>query len=365
MLSGSIGRPGAGMLPLRGQNNVQGNADMGAMPNQVTGYQSVTDPAVRVHFASVWAEPPPAEPGMTSTEMLEAAYDGRLRGLWIQGEDIAQSDPNQSHVVEALDRLDLLVVQDLFLCETARYADLVLPAAGALEQSGTFINGERRVQLVRPAVPPPGEARPDWWVFVEVARALGCAWSYADPAEVMDEIALAAPHLFGGVRHDRLGGDGLQWPCPSLDHPGTSRVHADGFLRGRGLLVTLDHVPSPERASDVFPYLLITGRVLEHYNVGTMTTRTPNQELTDADRLELHPEDARQENIEDGSHVVISSKWGQTRAQVRITDRVARGTSFLSFHHLETHTNRVVGPHIDAQSKCPQYKLTAVRIHPA
>lgn len=365
MLSGSIGRPGAGMLPLRGQNNVQGNADMGAMPNQVTGYQSVTDPTVRAHFASVWSVPPPAEPGLTSTEMLEAAHAGRLRGLWIQGEDVAQSDPQQTHIIEALERLDLLIVQDLFPCETTRYAHLVLPAAGALEQEGTFINGERRIQLVRPAVEPPGEARPDWRVFVDVANAMGHSWSYADPAEVMDEIAQVAPKLFGGVRYDRLGGDGLQWPCPSLDHPGTSTIHADGFLRGRGRLVSIDHVDSPERASDVFPYLLITGRVLDHYNVGTMTTRTPSQELARADWLEMHPEDALREGVADGQAVRVASHWGETQAPTRLTDRVARGTLFLSFHHPETHTNRVVGPHIDAQSKCPQYKLTAVRIEPA
>ena len=361
MLTGSIGRPGAGMLPLRGQNNVQGNADMGGMPNQVTGYQSVTDPAVRAHIESVWASALPAAPGLTSTEMLDAAHTGRLRGLWVQGEDLAQSDPNHQHVIEALERLDLLIVQDLFPCETMRYAHLVLPAAGALEQSGTFTNGERRIQRVRAAVAPPGEARADWRVFVDVARALGCGWSYQDPAEVMDEIARTAPRLFGGIRYERLDGDGLQWPCPSDDHPGTSRVHTQGFLRGRGRMVSIDHQPSPEHVSIAFPYLLITGRVLDHYNVGTMTRRTSNQQLAPVDLLEIHPEDAARESLHDGQPVPLASRWGKTTAQTRITERVAPGTLFLSFHHPETQTNRLVGPHVDPQSKCPEYKITAVR----
>lgn len=362
MLTGSIGRPGAGMLPLRGQNNVQGNADMGGMPNQVTGYQRVDDPQVQTRLREVWGEPAPTHAGLTTTEMLTAAADGRLRGLWVQGEDIAQSDPNQTHAIAAIEKLDLLVVQDLFLCETAKYAHLVLPAASVFEQEGTFTNGERRIQHVLPAVEPPGEAQPDWQIVIALANALGASWSYETPAEVMDEIARVAPHLFGGVSYERLEGDGLQWPCPAPDHAGTACVHTDGFLRGKGKLVAIDYVPTPEQTESAYPYLLITGRILEHYNVGTMTRRTPNRQLVETDVLELHPDDADALGIDAGDTLHVASRWGETRVPASITERIARGTAFLSFHDPDSHTNRLTSPHVDPQSKCPEYKVTAVRI---
>jgi len=236
LLTGAVGPPGAGLLPLRGQNNVQGNADMGAMPDLLTGYQPVADPAVRAHFAALWGAPPPSHAGHTLPELLDDAVAGHLRALWVQGEDLAQSDPNQSHVLAALERLELLVVQELFLTDTARRAHVVFPAAGVLEQSGTFTNAERRVQRVRPALAPPGEARPDWQIIQSAAQALGLAWRYRDPGEVLDEIARAAPASFGGLALDRLDGDGIQWPCPSLDHPGTPRLHVERPLRGRAQL---------------------------------------------------------------------------------------------------------------------------------
>jgi formate dehydrogenase alpha subunit len=369
MLTGSIGRPGAGMLPLRGQNNVQGNADMGSMPNQVTGYQPLDDPEVRARLAEVWGTVPPVDPGLTVTEMTEAAREGRIRGLWIQGEDIAQSDPSQERVIEALEGLDLLVVQELFMTETARRAHLVLPAAGALEQDGTFTNGERRIQRVRRAVAPPGEARPDWEVAAAVAREIlgegAAGWDYSSPAEVMDEVARVAPRLFGGVSYDRLAGDGLQWPCPAPDHPGTATVHGERFLRGKGLLVAVDWEPSPEHGAEGFPFLLVTGRVLQHYNVGTMTRRTPHRELVPEDVLEIHPEDAARLGLADGARVALESRWGRTEAPARLSRRVQPGTLFLSFHYPETHTNRLVGPHRDPRSKCPDYKVIAVRLEAA
>jgi predicted molibdopterin-dependent oxidoreductase YjgC len=296
--------------------------------------------------------------------MLDAAAEGRIRALWIQGEDIVQSDPNEKHVVEALDTLDFLVVQELFLSETTRFADLVLPAAGYLEQYGTFTNGERRIQIVRPAVAPPGEARPDWAAVRDAATALGADWSYTDPSQVMEEIAEVAPRLFGGVRYDRLEPDGLQWPCPDREHPGTVTVHSDGFVRGRGCLVCIDYTPSPEHGVDGFPYLLITGRVLHQYNVGTMTRRTPQSDLAGEDVLAIHPEDAVREGIDEGTPVRVESRWGHAVAPARITRDVAPGTLFLSFHYPETHTNRVTGPHHDPKSHCPQYKATAARVQP-
>ncbi|NJL27126.1 MAG: molybdopterin-dependent oxidoreductase, partial [Thermoanaerobaculia bacterium] len=362
LLTGSVGKPGAGMLPLRGQNNVQGNADMGGMPNQVTGYQRLDDDAVRERLAAVWGKLPPKEPGLTIPEMIDGAARGEIKGLWIQGEDVVQSDPNQRHVIAALEKLDLLVVQELFLSETARYAHLVLPAVSVLEQSGTFTNGERRIQLVRPAVPPPGEARPDWEAVRDLGKVLGEAWDYPTPAEVMDEIARVAPRLFGGVSYDRLEGDGLQWPCPANDHPGTATVHADGFIRGKGQLVAIDFVPSPEHGVEGYPYLLVTGRVLEHYNVGTMTRRTPSRELVSEDRLEIHPQDAEHERLHEGDRIEIESRWGRTTVPVHLSRRVAPGTFFLPFHFPETRANLLTGPQADPQSKCPEYKVTAVRI---
>lgn len=361
-LGGSLGRPGAGMLPLRGQNNVQGNADMGGMPNLVTGYQSVEDLDVRKRFQSVWGKEPPAKPGYTLPEMFAAAREGKLKAFYVQGEDLAHTESDQSKIIEALEALELLIVQDIFLCETAKYAHLVLPAAGTLENEGTYTNGERRIQRVHPAVPPPGEARPDWSAVQDLANALGANWNYSDPGEVMDEIAKVAPHLFGGVSYDRLEGDALQWPCPTPDHPGTSSVHADGFMRGKGQFISIDFAPSPEHNVEGFPYLLITGRVLQQYNAATMTDRTPSHELMPEDVLEMSPTDAEQAGIPDGTRVEVESRWGKVEVTLRHMERIIPGTLFLSFHHPESHTNRLVGPHVDPLSKCPDYKVTSVRV---
>jgi formate dehydrogenase alpha subunit len=365
LLTGAVGRPGAGLMPLRGQNNVQGNADMGAAPDVLTGYRPVADPAVRAHFAALWGAEPPSRRGRTLPEMLDAAVGGELRALWVQGEDLAQSDPNQSHVIAALERLDLLIVQELFLTDTARRAHVVFPAAGVLEQSGTFTNAERRVQRVRPAVPPPGEARPDWQIIQAGARALGLDWSYTDPAQILDEIARAAPASFGGLSAARLDGDGLQWPCPSPDHPGTDRLHSERFLRGRAQLSVVPYVASPESDVAGFPLTLVTGRVRDQYNVGTMTRRTPLTMLAPHDWLELAPEDADALGIPDGARARVVSRWGAIEAPLRRSDRLLPGTCFLSFHHPTSHTNRLIGPQRDPESNCPEYKVTAVRVEAA
>ncbi|MBL8897319.1 MAG: formate dehydrogenase subunit alpha [Planctomycetes bacterium] len=362
MLTGSIGRVGAGMLPLRGQNNVQGAADMGSMPDRVTGYQPLDDEAMRARARELWGAEPPLEAGFTIPRMLEAARRGELRGLWIQGEDLAQSDPCEQEVLEALRSLELLIVQEMFLTDTAREAHLVLPAAGVLEQDGTFTNGERRIQRVRAAVSPPTGARPDWEVALEVGKRLGSSWSYASPAAVMEEIARFAPSLFGGVRYERLERNGLHWPCPTLDHTGTPRVHQGGFLRGKGKLHAIPYLENAEHDVPGFPLTLITGRVLQHYNVGTMTRRTPQQVLVARDELELCAEDARALGIADGDPVEIESRWGRTQAPARVSERVREGQLFLSFHFPETHANRVVGPVADPRSHCPQYKAVAVRL---
>jgi formate dehydrogenase major subunit len=362
MLTGSIGRRGAGMLPLRGQNNVQGNADMGAMPNLLPGYQALDDPAVIKRAKKLWGIAPPLEAGLTIPEMIDASAIGSIRGLWIQGEDIAQSDPNQTHVIAALKNLDLLVVQELFMSETAKLAHLVLPAAGALEQDGTFTNGERRIQRVRAALSPIGQAKPDWRVAIKVANAMGAQWDYKSASSVMDEVAQLAPHLFGGIRYERLDSDGIQWPCPSVNHPGTDCVHAEGFIRGKGLLTVSDYDPSPEKTNDEYPFQLITGRVLQHYNVGTMTRRTPNLKLETKDWLRVNRSDAKHLGVRNKDTVRIASRYGETTADVQLCDTVRSGTLFLSFHFPETRTNNLTSDYRDKRSNCPEYKLTAVRI---
>jgi formate dehydrogenase alpha subunit len=362
MLTGSIGLPGAGMLPLRGQNNVQGNADMGGMPNLVTGYQSLAEPKTRQRLEHIWGCAPPIKPGLTIPEMIDAAAKGDVHALWIQGEDIVQSEPNETHVRESLAKLDFLIVQELFFSETCQYADLIFPACAALEQEGTFTNGERRIQHVHPAVPAPGEARPDWLVIRDVGIRMGANWQHNSPSDIMDEIAQVAPDYFGGISYSRLQPDGLQWPCPTLDHPGTGTLHESKFMRGKGKVACVEYSQSPEHGIEGYPFLLITGRLLEHYNVGTMTRRTPNQLMVSEDVLNIHPEDAGKHNITDGQRVKITSRWGSTTVTACSSRRIAPGTLFLSFHFPETHANRVTGPHHDPQSNCPQYKAIAVRV---
>ena len=362
LLTGSVGRRGAGLLPLRGQSNVQGNADMGATPDHFTGYQSLDAPAVRARLADLWGALPPVIPGQRLPELLESARQGALRALWVQGEDLAQSEPDQTRVLDALGRLDFLVVQELFPSRTTELAHLVLPAAGWLEQEGTFTNAERRIQRVRAAVRPPGEARPDWEVIRDVANALGCGWRHPTPERVMDEIALAAPALFGGVSYLRLAGDGLQWPCPDADHPGTARLHEAGFAHGPAPLSRVAFAPGPESDAEGFPYRLITGRVLHQYNVGSQTRRTPARELAGGDFLEIHPDDAAREDLANGRPVRVESRWGSATLPARISERVAPGTLFASFHFPASHTNRLVGPWRDPDSDCPDYKNVAVRL---
>ena len=364
LLTGSVGRPGAGLLPLRGQNNVQGNADMGGAPDSFPGYQPLDSVETRARIGALWGALPPPTRGKTIPELFAAARGGSLRALWIQGEDPAQSDPDQTRVTEALAKLEFLVVQELFPSETQRFAHLVLPAAGWLEQDGTFTNAERRIQRVRAAATPPGEARADWQVIRDVARALGCDWDAASPDRIMDEIARVAPRMFGGVSYARLGDDGLQWPCPSAEHPGSRRLHEHGFESGRARLTHTAFEASPESGVPGFPYQLITGRVLHHYNVGTMTRRTPSRALAPCDRLEIHPSDAAREGVSEDAEVELESRWGRCRARAELSERVAPGTLFLSFHFPETHANRVTGPAHDPASQCPEYKLTAVRIRP-
>ncbi|MFZ5478525.1 MAG: formate dehydrogenase subunit alpha [Myxococcota bacterium] len=359
LLVGAVGRPGVGVNPLRGQNNVQGAADMGCQPDALPGYQPVADDAARARVGAVWGAPVPEARGRTLPELLDAAVRGELRALYVMGEDLVQTDPNEAHVRRALTSLDLLVVQELFLSETAKLAHVVLPGASALEKDGTFTNGERRIQRVRRVLDPLA-GRTDADVIVAVMEALGHRGQTSRADEVMDEIAKVAPS-FAGVTYAALEDDGLQWPVPYAGHPGTPILHVDTFVRGRGKLSVVPYVPSPGLGDGL---RLTTGRALAHYNAGTMTRRAPTVEIHPRDELEIHPHDAVPLRISDGEIVIVESAHGEARAVARVTERVRPGAVFLTFHFPETGTNRVTGDVRDRVTGCPEYKLTDVRVRP-
>jgi formate dehydrogenase major subunit len=366
ILTGNVGRPGTGINPLRGQNNVQGSCDVGALPNVLTAYQKPSDPEVRARFEAVWGHPLPQQPGFKIPEMWEAAIqdegsDGKLKAMWIMGYDAAQTDPNTLLVRRALDSLDFLVVSELFPCETTRYADVILPAATALEKDGTFTNGERRVQRVRRVVDPPGEARTDWEAICAVASAMGTPMPYNDSSQIMDEIATLTPPL-AGVSYARLEGNGLQWPVLNRSHPGTSVLHQDTFPRGRAHFAPVEYSPPGEEPDEEYPFVLVTGRVLQHYNAGTMTRRTRLAQMVDRDLLEIHPEDAKLYGLADRDEVIVRSRRGSTRLTTHISERVAQGTLFTTFHFPETQVNTLLSSSSDIITRCPEYKVLAVSI---
>ncbi len=362
LLAGALGRGGVGVNPLRGQNNVQGAADMGCQPDLLTGYQSVDDPAVRARFEGVWGRAVPSTPGLTLPGMYAAARRGDLRGLFILGENVAQTDPNTTEVVAALAALEFLVVEDLFLSETAAMADLVLPGASFLEKEGTFTNGERRIQRVRRAIAPPGQARADWQILCDLMAASGWAQTYPHPAAIMDEIATVAP-AFAGVSYDALGEDGLQWPVPARGHPGTAILHTETFPLGRATLARIEYLPSPALAArPERPLVLITGRALAHYNSGSMTRRSPALALLPHETVELNPADAQARAIRDGDLVTVASAQGEARGVAAVTDDVPAGAVFMTFHFPESGANRVTSSVVDRLSDCPEYKVTPVEV---
>jgi len=365
MLTGNVGRPGVGVNPLRGQNNVQGAADMGAMPDLVTGYQPLTQPEVLATIQDLWGTELNPHKGLTIPDMFDAAIAGRLKALWLVGEDVVQTDPNSAHVIRAMEQLDLLIVQEIFLTETAKYAHVVLPGASFLEKQGTFTNSERRVQLIRKVIDSPGEARPDWQITQAVANAMGANWQYESPDDILEEIAAIWP-AWRGLLPERLrAGEGLQWPVPHAEHPGTPIVHEEGrFSRGRGHLVTADYVPTEEAVTTDFPFLLTTGRLLEHYNSGTMTRRTNNTLLITRDLLELHPEDAARLGVGEGDYVRLRSRRGAVEVAVDVTSRVNPGTLFLTFHFPDVLINLLTSNVREINTKCPEYKVVAVAVEP-
>ncbi len=370
MATGNIGRAGVGVNPLRGQNNVQGSCDMGSFPHELPGYRHVSDDTVRGTFETLWGRTLLDEPGLRIPNMFDAAVDGSFAGLYIQGEDLAQSDPNTQHVVAALRAMDLVVVQDLFLNETAKYAHVFLPGTSFLEKDGTFTNAERRINRVRPVSPPrnldaSGVGKHEWQITCEIAQAMGYPMTYQHPSEIMDEVAITTP-TFAGVSFDKLDRVGsVQWPCNDAAPTGTPIMHVGEFVRGKGHLVPTPYVPTEERSTRRFPLILTTGRILTQYNVGSQTRRTANSRWHGEDVLEIHPHDAEVRGIRDGDTVRLSSRVGATALAAQIADRMPVGVVYTTFHHPVTGANVVTTEHSDWATNCPEYKVTAVQVEPA
>jgi len=368
LLTGHVGRPGTGFIPLRGQSNVQGCSDMQGQHNNLPGYHDIKDPKDRAKFEKAWGVPMPEDPYRTVIEMEEGAVEGDIKAMYIMGENPMGSSPDIDEVEHGLKNLDFLVVQDLFLSETAALADVVFPVASFAEKDGTFTNTERRVQLLRKAVDPPGEARPDWQVVCDVSSAMGYPMSYPGTAAIMEEIASLVPS-YAGIRHDRLAGSGLQWPCLDTEHPGTRFLYAESFptASGRGIFSIVEQDDAGEDvADDRYPLNLNSGRLLEHYHTGTMTRRSRGLDhMRPEGEVEVHPEDARRYNLENGCRGRIVTKHGSVEVKVHVTDRTPEGAIFYPFHFSEAFANRLTGSTYDKASKTPAYKRTAARIERA
>jgi formate dehydrogenase major subunit len=364
MATGNIGRSGVGVNPLRGQNNVQGSCDMGSFPHELAGYRHISNDATRAMFEALWQTPLEREPGLRIPNMLDAAVDGSFKGLYVQGEDILQSDPDTHHVAAGLAAMECVVVQDLFLNETANYAHVFLPGSTFLEKNGTFINAERRIQPVR-KVMAPKNGYEDWQITCMISEAMGYPMPYKHPSEIMDEIARLTP-TFAGVSFEKLDKLGsVQWPCNEKAPEGTPVMHMGGFVRGKGKFVVTEYIATDEKTGPRFPLLLTTGRILSQYNVGAQTRRTANVVWHEEDRLEIHPHDAEQRGIRDGDWVKLASRAGETSLRALLTERVAPGVVYTTFHHPTTQANVVTTDYSDWATNCPEYKVTAVQVTPS
>ena len=364
MATGNIGREGVGVNPLRGQNNVQGSCDMGSFPHEFPGYRHVSDDSTRELYEKLWGVPLDGEPGLRIPNMLDAAMDGTFKGLYVQGEDIAQSDPDAKHVIGGLKAMECVIVQDLFLNETANYAHIFLPGCSFLEKDGTFTNAERRIQRVR-KVMAPKNGYADWEITLMLAKAMGYEMTYEHPSEIMDEIAASTPS-FAGVSFAMLDKKGsVQWPCNENAPEGTPTMHIGGFVRGKGNFVVTEYIGTDEKVGPRFPLLLTTGRILSQYNVGAQTRRTENSRWHEEDRLEIHPVDAEDRGVRDGDWVMLRSRAGETSLRALITDRVAPGVVYTTFHHPTTQANVITTDFSDWATNCPEYKVTAVQVAPS
>ncbi len=364
MLCGYVGVHGGGVNPLRGQNNVQGACDMGGLPNVYTGYQPVADEAVREKFEKAWGRDLPATPGMTITDMVPAMLEGKLKGLYVIGENPKLSDPDWNHFDHALKMLDFLVVQELFLSETAQVADVVLAGASLAEKEGTFTNTERRCMRIRKAIEPMGNTLPDWEIICRLSTAMGYPMDYDSPEEIFDEMATLTPKSYAGMTYQRMGLDGLQWPCPDRNHPGTPFLHKDQFTRGKGKFFALEYRDPAELPDEEYPYFLTTGRMFAHFHTGTMTRISPHLDVEQkTGYVDINPADAEKIDVRDGDVVVLSSRRGDIEAPARVTGSVAPGTLFLPIHFGEVPTNVLTNAEaFDPLAKIPEFKVGAVKV---
>lgn len=362
LLTGQIGRESTGVNPLRGQNNVQGACDMGALPNILPGYQKLEDEKVNKRFSSIWGENYASETGLTLGEMMDGAFNGSIKSLFIMAENPMLSDPNLNHVKEALGNLELLVVQDIFMTETAKLAHVILPGASFIEKDGTFTNTERRVQRVRKAMEPVENSKADWQILCGLIKSLGYCADYSSPSEIMEEIRSLVPS-YGGITYDRLDKVGLQWPCTDINHPGTKFLHKGKFVRGLGKFSVNEYVESNEISTEEYPLILTTGRIQHHYHTGTMTRRSwaLDREFPHG-FIEINPKDAEKLGLKERSKVKVSSKTGEVVTEAHITDKITPGVVFMTFHFKEVAINKLIGRSLDPVVQIPEFKVCAVKI---
>ena len=364
MATGNIGKEGAGVCPLRGQNNVQGSCDMGALPNVFTGYQSVTDETIRHKFEKAWEVKLSPTPGLTIVEMMRKAAAGEIKAIYILGEDPVLSDPNSTHVVDALKKLDFMVVQDIFLSETAKFADVILPGVSFAEKDGTFTNTERRVQRICKAIEPIGDSRPDWIIILEIANSMGYKLEYESPADIMEEIASLTP-IYGGIHYDRLGQAGLQWPCRTRDDPGTKYLHKGQFSRGLGKFSPISYREAIELPDKTYPFVLSTGRMLYHWHGGVLSRHSQGlAEIKSEAEVEINPNDAKKLKLSEGDLVELTSRRGNIITKVHVTDRSPEGVTFMTFHFKEAPVNQLTIDELDPLAKIPAFKVCSIRINP-
>ena len=370
LLCGHLGKPGSGLNPLRGQNNVQGCSDSGGLPNVFPGYQSVTDPEIRGKFSKHWGIELNPKAGLTTMEMVDAAENKVIKGYFIMGENPMMSEPDLNHARHVMEMLEFVLIQDIFMNETAEYADIIFPATSFAEKNGTFTNSDRRVQLIRPAVPSPGESRDDWLILCDLAQRVeeklgrenSIGFNFNHPAEIWDEMAFLTPP-FQGITHNRIQReDGVHWPCPTLDHPGTPFLFSETFPRGKGILTPLEVSPAGEEPDEFYPFILSTGRVLYHWHGGTMTRRSKLDDIYPEAIVEIHPEDARSYDICDDDLIKVSSRRGEIKVKALVTERSPRGMIFIPFHFAEAAANELTIDARDPQAKIPDYKICAVSI---
>lgn len=362
LLTGNIGKESSGVNPLRGQNNVQGACDMGALPDVLPGYQALTNEIVKEKFTSVWGKGFASGAGKSLGEMMDGAVNGEIKSLYIMAENPMLSDPNLNHVKEALESLELLVVQDIFMSETAKLAHVVLPGASFMEKDGTFTNTERRVQRVRKALEPIGDSKADWEILCELIKSFGGDAHYESPEEIMEEIRTLVPS-YGGITYERISKEGLQWPCPDINHPGTKYLHKGKFVRGLGKFTVNEYVKSEEKPSEEYPFILTTGRIQHHYHTGTMTRRSwaLDREFPKG-FIEINPQDAEKLGLKQGSRVKVSSKLGEIVIEANITDGITPGVVFIPFHFGEAAVNKLIGKHRDPVVQIPEFKVCAVKL---